>query len=317
MRAREELVERCVRRRAERLGGLSDEAMAELRLDVAAHVDDFVDTPEEQAFSLLGRALDAYATPGDEDYLDDDAWMEALRQRDDVLRGRCEEALRIDPGCTDARLVHDQLEPGGPESVLASLRGDFPATDGLGAWDDVFARPRLRAEAAIARACLASTRYRTCVEVCERVLAAMPADEQGARHTEALALVRLEDEAGFDRLDRRFGRQGSAWLHLARVLLMYKLDRPSATRRALRGYDRLVTGGAYALLRPILPPPHLPDRLEAEPGSFEEAILAASEAEPVIADVPNFVWWCQDEGWFLRSARRFADENGYDWDEDY
>lgn len=317
MRAHEELIERCARRRAERLGGLSDEGFEELRLAVAADVESFVDAPAERAFAILAAALDDYdaAREQDEDIFDEDSYLRARERRMEALRARCEEALEEDEGCEDARTIHDLLAPGGPEGVLRALESHLSPDAALGSWDDVFARPRLRAEAALARTRLEATRYRPALGACRRVLAALPHDELGARHTAALACVRLEDEHGFDELDARFAHQESAWTHLGRVLLMYKLDRPGAARRALHGYDRLVEGGAYALLRPVLVDPYLPDRPEAAPRSFEEAMLATCEAEPLVADVPTFVWWCHDQGWFVQSAHRFADERGYDWDE--
>ena len=75
-------------------------------------------------------------------------------------------------------------------------------------------------------------------------------DPLGARHTSALALARLEDEAALDALEASFGRRGDSWTQLARLILFYKLGRMGAARRALKGLDTLCEGGVYALLRP-------------------------------------------------------------------
>ena len=79
------------------------------------------------------------------------------------------------------------------------------------------------------------------------------------------------------------------------------------------GFDCLVTGGAYALLRPVFVEPFLPDRPEAPSCGFEEALMAVREAEPIIADVPEFVPWCQGHEWLVASARAFAERDGLDW----
>ena len=96
-------------------------------------------------------------------------------------------------------------------------------------------------------------------------------------------------------------------------VLLYKLDRMSAARRALRGFDELCEGGAYALLRPTFVEVYLPDRPEAAPCSFRECMLATREAEPIIADTPDFIAWCQGNDWLVSSAGRFAEKNDLDW----
>ena len=140
-----------------------------------------------------------------------------------------------------------------------------------------------------------------------------PTDELGARHTWAIALARLEDEAAFDELDARFGRQGNAWTHLTRALLLFKLDRMPAARRALRGFASLCRGGAYALLRPTFVEPYLPDRPDAEPGSYAEAMMAVHECDPAIMDTPDFLGWASAQNGFAEQAQRFARENDLDW----
>lgn len=181
------------------------------------------------------------------------------------------------------------------------------------AWDDVFARPRLRLLAAIARARLETARFKPAVATCEKLVELDPDDHLGARYTWAIALARLEDEKGFDALDARFGRTGNAWSHLARTLLMFKLDRMPAARRALRGYASLCKGGAYALLRPTFIETYLPDRPAFEPGSFEEAALAVHECDPVVMDTPDFIAWATAQDGFAAQAEKFAHDHDLDW----
>lgn len=320
MNAWDELVERCARHRREKIGPLSDQAYDELLIVVREHPVEYVDTPADQAFLELARTLDAYrAARREAEDLDDDAFEAARSRALATLRLACDHAARVDEGCLDARLVGLLAAEEDPDSLLKGLLDLELATDGRGAgslegaWEDVFRRPRLRLRAAVARTCAEGARFRMAESAAASVIDAAPSDPLGARHTAMLACARLEDEAGLGELEARFSGRESAWSHLARVLLLYKLDRPVAARRALRGFDDLCTGGAYALLRPSYVDPYLPDRPEAEPRSFEEGLLAVHEAEPIIADVPEFVDWCQGHDWFVASARRFAERNDLDW----
>lgn len=320
MNAWDELVERCARRRREKIGPLSDQAYAELLLVVRENPVDYVDTAAEQAFLELAQALDTYraARRAAED-LDDDAFEAARVRALATLRLACDHAVGVDAGCLDARLVGLLAAEEDPDALLKDLldlelssgeKDPAPASD---VWSDVFRRPRLRLRAAVARTCVEGARLRMAASAAASVLDAAPDDPLGARHTAMLACARLEDEEGLGQLEARFSGRESAWSHLARVLLLYKLDRPTAARRALRGFDELCRGGAYALLRPSYVDPYLPDRPEVEPRGFEECLMAVHEAEPIIADVPEFVDWCQGHDWFVASARRFAERNDFDW----
>lgn len=323
----EELIERCARRRLQKIGPLSDQAYEELLLAVRENPTSFVDAAPEQALLVLARALDAYhADRRDDDLLDDDAFQEARSRRLAALRGECARARDIDPSCLDAELLEvlaADLDPDplterlielqrkfGLDEVEPAAKASAPTGD---AWDDVACRPYLRVRAAFARTCLDGARFKMAAATALSVMDATPSDPLGARHTAMLAYARLEDEAGLDAVDARLGRHESAWSHLARTLLLYKLDRLPAARRSLRGFCQLCEGGSYALLRPTYVETYLPDRPEAAPCSFEECLLAVREAEPIIADVPDFIGWCQDFDWVSEGAQAFAEKNGLDW----
>lgn len=328
MNAWDELVERCAQRRLRKIGPLSEQAYAELVLAVRENPASFVDAAPEQALLVLAQALDAYrASLRDDDLLDDDAYQAARVRRLTALRDECVRARAIDEGCLDAHLLELLATDLDPDPLLAALLetqrgfglddGDASAasadTPGGDAWNDVFQRPHLRLRAAVARTCLDGARFKMAAKVATSVIDATPSDPLGARHTCMLAYARLEDEAGLDAIDARLGRRESSWSHLARTLLLYKLDRLPAARRALRGYCQLCEGGAYALLRPTYVEVYLPDRPEATPCSFEECLLAVREAEPIIADVPDFISWCQGFDWLTEDARSFAEKNDLDW----
>ena len=319
MNAWEELVARCAMRRNEKIGPLSDEAYAELVLAVRQNPADFADEPPEQALLAVARALDAYRASGRDDDLLDDAAFEAERARRlGLLRAACRQALELDERCLDARLIDllaGELEADPLTQALLDLEREFagaPVPEG-DAWEDVFYRPHLRLRAAVARTCLDAARPRMAASAAASLLDAAPDDQLGARHTYMLACARLEDEPGLGALEARFSGRESAWSHLARVLLLYKLDRLTAARRALRGFDSLCEGGAYALLRPTFVELYLPDRPEAAACGFEESLMAVREAEPIIADVPEFVAWCQGHDWLVASARAFAERRDLDW----
>lgn len=324
MRGHEELVQRLALKRRRKLGSLSDEAFTELELAVRKDPQAFVDDDEEQAFALVVQALDRFADAHhDDDLLDDEQYLQARQQRNDALVGACQNALEIDGECVDAALVA-ALATDCPQDMLFELLNDMQdalveekgsiAVPAAGdAWADVFLRPRLRLQAALARTCINVSRFRMATNICCDLLAKAPLDALGARFTCSLAFARLEDEEGFNWLDAREGRHGNAWFHLSRVLLMYKLGRIPAARRALRGFDQLCCGGAYLLLQPIFVDTYLPDRPAFEPGSFEESMLCIHEADPIISDAPDFAAWTCDQPGFLASAQDFCARNGFEW----
>ena len=320
MNAWDELALRCAAKRREKIGPLSDQAFDELLLAVRERPADFADEPAEVALLELARALDAYqASRQGDDLLDDEAFAATRERRLSALAAACDRAAALDAGCTDARLVARLARLEDPDELLAQMleleraAGGAEPAAGDDAWDDVFGRPRLRLRAAIARTCLDGARYRMALAAAGSVVAASERDELGCRHTMMLACARLEDEAALGELDARFSGRESAWSHLARVIVLYKLNRLPAARRALRGFDRLCSGGAYALLRPTLVEPCLPDRPPAAPCSFEECLMAVREAEPIIADTPELVPWCQSHDWLVASALAFAERNDLDW----
>lgn len=341
MNLQAEYKERLAERRRAQIGTLSPEAFEELRQAVAQHPDEYLEAPEDKAFKCLCDLLakeDMLSTA--EDFMDDEAFEEARKKRYERLRAGSQAVLELDPDCLDARMVmvmtsnedandiyralreeRQLFEAAHPDQAFAVM-GEAPAP-----LDDeqkqhakeacsatsIFMQPYIRLLAACARWSLNTTRYREACTICKKLIAYDTADSQGARFTLAISLARLEDEAGFNALDARFARQGNAWSHIARALLMFKLDRMSAARRALRSFDNLCTGGAFALLRPVYVEPYLLMRPAFEPGTFEEAVLAVHECDPVIMDTPDFLGWCQSQSDFMASAERFAQNNDLEW----
>ena len=329
MRAHEELVAQLAQKRADSLGGLSEGGFRELVHAVEKDPASFVSDAQDEGLFMLMRALDRHAEASkDDDLLEDDEYLEARKKRLDRLVADCDDVIATDPTSLDAKLIGTLALDMPPERLVSALL-DLKAADdeswgpvlakaeghkdATGIWGQLAARPHLRLCAALSRAALDVACYRMAVTEAEEVMRHAPLDPLGCRHTCALAFARLEDEDSLDALDVRFDRQGSSWLHLSRAILLYKLGRMGAAKRALEGYARICEGGACALLRPIMTEVYLPDRPEAMPLSFEEATLAVYEADPIIMDVPDFLGWAQSlrSVWF--AADDFARKRGFDW----
>lgn len=317
-----ELLDRLSMRRREELGTMSDQAFEELRLAVKQNPDAFVSNAKDAAFKHLGDALLADdASREDEEFMDDAAYEQAHQKRLTRLRAICHEALEIDAECLDAKLVLALTCSQEASTVLGALDelsqdcASHNITKHTPTTADEYAyrQAYLRLLAALVRSQLECASYSRCRANCETLLKLDPADSQGARYSLAIALARLEDEPAFNALDTRFARQGNAWSHIARTLLMFKFNRLSAARRALFGYAKLCRGGAYALLRPVFVETYLPDRPFFETGSFEEAVLAVHECDPVIMDTPDFLAWAMAQDGFSAQAEQFAKDNDLDW----
>ena len=316
MRAREELVARLAQTRREALGDMSDAAYEELKLAVQEAPESFVDTAENQAFSLVCAAIDRFERDcADNDLLDDDEYYKARAKRHARMASDCDQILAVDPACLDARLLKVLASEDNPEVLLGQLLELVePLEQGGGdAWNDVLLRPQLRVRAAVVRTCMETTRYGMAIARAQEMFELAPSDALGCRHSAALAYARLEDEAGFEALDARFDHRSSAWSLLARVILNFKLGRMGAARRSLAGFSTLVEGGAYAFLRPVLIDTYMPDRPAVAPCCFQEAMFAVHEADPIVVDAPDMPAWAEAQPDIARAAKAYADKYGYDW----
>lgn len=333
-----EFILRLATHRRMELEQLSDEAFRELVLDVESSPRKFLQHEDDRAFLELSRAIDTFFEGIVDEYEDEQGYLlhdtpafHTLQQRTgelterstlpeaalvEILAGKYTQDERI------AKLVALDKEldmRANTKNIVttATAQTQGSATEQAEAsvdlWDDVFSRGRLRVKAALARIYLTTTRFSLALEKSRELIALSPQDELGAHKTAALALARLEDEAGLNELEATCASGKDPWLHLARIILLYKLDRMSAATRALRGYNELFKGGAYVLLRPYFVDLYLPDRPSFAPGSFNELKLAVSEAYPILADVPDLVGWAESQTWFFDSAERFANEHDLDW----
>ena len=320
MHAWEELVERCAEKRSRSLGGLSDAAFLELETAVRANPERYVDDDAEAAFLEVARALDRVtASMADDDLRDDDDYMAERARRNARLADDCRRALALDGGCVDAQVLlalatkTDDAMLDAVGAAMADGGATGPDADELARWDDPFARPRIRATEVMSRLLLQTGRIGAARDLCGRLVDADPSDPTGARYTLALAHARMEDEDALDALDARYARRGNAWFHLARTLLLFKLDRAASAGRALDGYCSLCEGGAFALLRPTFIEAYLPDRPDFAPHGFTEATLAVHEADPLIVDAPDFANGAGARPGVTEQAMAYAKSQGLDW----
>lgn len=170
---------------------------------------------------------------------------------------------------------------------------------------------------AISQVCFATGRHRAAIAHARTVMRAdgYPHHAEG---TIFLALARLEDEDGFfsfarsyeKRHDDRVAAEDSPWYLLSRTLLLYKLGKDKAARRALRDFAARCEGGAFFLFNPGFAAPYLPVRPEPRE-SWSLAQQAAGEADIVIADTPDFRPWAESFPDVVALSDDFADRNGF------
>lgn len=238
-------------------------------------------------------------------------------------RALLERCLALDERCYDARTLDILVRCETSDGALAELdriepearawctecseRYDGPVAD---PWDAVFLRPWLRIKARAIDLLVQASCYREARRRCEEMLAFAPTDGQGIRRTLALVCARLEDEEGLGELDSSYGHEGSCWMHIARSVLLYKLGRMDAARRAVCGLAELCPGAAYYLANPSYVPPYLPDRPLYTPGSEQESLLATYEADFLVVDTPEFVSWALTIGRFNNAVQAFGRAHG-------
>ncbi len=220
-----------------------------------------------------------------------------------IARGKSllDEAIALDPECFDAIRMRSSTRLGSPSERAEFLMSEEPrvreaceraraSVSGLDESDradlagELAMRPYQRWLASLAEDQLICGRNRAAIATCEKLLEVDPSDMSDARFTLALALAKLEDEAGLDALARRYHTlcpsrgANDAWLLIARMALAHRQLKPALARTHLAELLRCYPTGAVALLRQN----ELPDgefaRLNVRPYSEDELVVALSEA---------------------------------------
>lgn len=309
---------------------LNDPArLAELGRQAMRSPDTLAADDEDRAFIVLDKATQRARQEIDDEldalYYDPEGAARrptSRMPRTHALLTRC---LELDPHCYDARTLDVLVRCETSDEALAQLEAlepearawctersellDGPVAD---PWDAVYLRPWLRMKSRIVDLLLQATCYREALARCEAMLSFAPTDGQGMRHTAALLYARLEDEDGLNALDNRYGHEGSCWMHVSRTMLLYKLGRKDAARRALIGLADLCPGAAFYLAYPSYVPPYLPDRPLYTPGTEQESLYATYEADFLVVDTPDFVNWALSIGKFRTAAEKFGASHGGD-----
>ena len=314
----DELLERIRTRKAQDLGPLSIAAGVELDDAISKAPQKFITTAEDRAFYMFVQLMDTIAVKHAAfEGLEDEDFYQKRTQWLTFINQSCTTILATDPHCTDAKTLQILSEDYPPERTFELL--DSHAVKSISrryisdAWENIYARPSLRARAAASRAMLETARYSQAIRTCETLIRSDQADHVGARYTLALAYARLELEEQLEALEASYHHRSNAWFALARIILLYKLDRMSAARRALQGFMRAYEAGSFLLIKPIYVELYLPIRPSFDRGSFEEVAMACSEAEPILMDTPDLITWAQEHDDFVNQAKNFAHDNGFEW----
>ncbi len=282
---------------------------------------------DDRAFLILDRAVQCARHEIDDelDALYYENEMAAAPPSDHMTKTRTllAHCLEVDPHCYDAHTLNalvscesadaavaylDELEP--QARIICSEQADLYDGPVADPWDAIFLRPWLRMRSRAIDLLVQSSCYREARMRCEEMLSYAPTDGQGIRHTLALILARLEDEEALSELDARYGHESSCWMHIARTILLYKLGRMDAARRALIGLADLCPGAAYYLAYPSYVPPYLPDRPPYTPGTDLESLYATYEADFLVVDTPEFVTWALGVKRFNDAASSFGRLHG-------
>lgn len=271
-----------------------------------------ITTDTERSFHLVAMATELldYRVP----FVIDEAEAEAqVQQAEAYLR----EAIELDAGNWDARRMLATTQSASEDEIVCYLEEhrDEVARDANARLEqaasphaiefarDLGQRPHQRWCAALASRLLIAGQYRRAVEVCEQTLATYPFDLAGIRHTGMLAMAKLEVEpAELDRYrsrhaiayqhgaplagqrDRTGGHKPDAWTLIARTSLAYRSFDFDAATAALASLLRVYPHAARCLYFQAEYPDGVFGRVNVEPGSEDELVLALSEATPLLQE---------------------------------
>lgn len=268
-----------------------------------------IHTDRDRSFHLVAKATEIvdYRLP----FLSDEEEIERLgKQAENYLR----EAAELDSGNWDAQRMLAALDAVSNDAYVSYLLDHKDKveraaaalqTDAEDPYDREFARdlgqrPWLRWLAALASRALIAGQYRLSLKIAEDSLTLAPEDPTGARHTAMLALAKLEAEpmeleafrarhalayrvAEFPR--RRTAMPAlDAWTLIAQMNLAYRALDFDGADRALHSIIRAYPHAAEVLFYQSEFPDGVFGRVNVEPGSADELVLALSEATPLLQE---------------------------------
>lgn len=265
----------------------------------------------DRSFHLMARATEIldYRVP----FLQDEAAIEREEVRaENYLR----EAVALDERNWDAHRMLNALQAPSNDAYVSYLLDNREAVErdvmaAIEAADDVYSReyasdlayrPLLRWLAALASRAVIAGQYRLALTVAEESLGIAPADPADIRHTGMLAMAKLEANAHDIKqyrsrhaiayqiagpLRRRHhvaDKSPDAWTLLAEMCVAYRAFDYHGADRALHMLMRVYPDAAQALFYQAEFPDGIYARVNVEPGSQDELILAISEATPLLQE---------------------------------
>lgn len=298
--------------RRDRIYPLENAAYIERRMeDFQADPARLIVHDRDRSFHLIAMATEIvdYRVP----FIMDDAEADAEAAK---AEAQLHEACELDPGNWDAKRMLAALEAESNdayvsylldhraevEADLARVTSETPTPYDREYAGDLGRRPYLRWLAALASRALIAGQYRLALTTAQESLAYAPADPAGVRHTAMLAMAKLEcprDE--LDRFRKRYGtayasplplgrrhhvaeKSPDAWTLIAQLACAYHdFDMAGATR-VLKQLMRTYQHAAEALYYQAEFPDGVFCRVNVEPGSIDELILALSEATPLLQE---------------------------------
>ena len=299
-----------------------------------------VHTDRDRSFHLTTKATEIvdYRVP----FLTDESEFEKqVEQAEDYLR----EATELDAGNWDAQRMLAAVETESNDDYVsylldnrAAVKADLDEAEASTEDPysreyarDLASRPYLRWQASLASRALIAGQYRLALDVVEESLAFKPGDPAGIRHTGMLALAKLERSQGelddyrvrhaeaylphaVSRRRRRRGLDRDAWTLIAEISCAYRaLDYEQATGKLsllLQTYPR----AAEPLYYQAEFPDGLYGRVNVEPESEDELILALSEATPLLQegygapDSASFSLWIAEHELVQEALEQLSDQ---------
>lgn len=269
-------------------------AFADFGRRFAQDRDSLPQTDEDRAFHLVVTATSIidYQLP----FATDEQAVSLIDRGHKVL----DEALSLDANCFDAVRMkaasvsrsfedyHHFLRESEP-SVRSHCKEQHdhalrePAGERTLLMADLAMRPYVRWLATEAEQALICGRNREALSLAREIFALDPSDAADARFTAALALAKLEDEAGLDELARTNALHvhrapDDGWMQLSRIALAHKAHDLDKARSALGVLCDTYPHAAETLIRQSELPDGVFSRLNTLPYSEDELILATSEA---------------------------------------
>lgn len=291
---------------------LTDAAYAQRTVNAfRADPASLIRTDADRSFHLVAKATE----PVDfrSLWVTDDAEADHLaEQAENYLR----EAAELDPGNWDAVRMLAAMDAPTNDAYVGYLLDNLDAVEldakaRTEAADDPYdaefdrvlgQRPYLRWLAAIASRALIAGKYRLSLAHAEKSLGLAPQDPADVRHTAMLAMAKLEADptelrgfrarhaAAYQQAAPRRRRRHAdapdldAWSLIAEMNVCYRAFDFTGATHALRAIIRTYPHAAETLFAQAEFPDGVFGRVNTEPGSADELILAVSEATPLLQE---------------------------------